>query len=744
MNNLDALFAPRSIGVVGASIKEDSVGGVLFKNLLRGHYSGIVSPINPKYRSVQGVRAYARVSDVEEPPDLGVVCTPPAIVPQVVRELAEAGARAAIVITAGITDDSADGEPSLRAQMLEAARSTGMRLLGPNCVGLLAPWSGLNCSFAHTDALPGHLAFLSQSGGLTTSVLDWAKGQGFGFSSFVSLGDSLDIDAGDLLDYLSNDPQTNAILLYLESVSEARHFLAAARAAARVKPVVVIKAGREAEGARAAASHTGALAGSDEVYDAALGRAGMLRVLEIEELFDAVETLALAEPPRGERVAILTNGGGPAVMATDALIEANGTLAQLSTETIAQLDASLPPTWSRGNPVDIIGDASPDRYATSLRILLDDAGVDSVIVLHVPVALTKGSDVARAVVRVIGGRPPHPQVLSCWLGGPAAEEPRRILQEAGIPSYPTPEQAVRAFQQLTAYQRNQKRLAEAPSYAETPSNRAAAVAIVEGALGDGREWLNERECEALLSAYGIPAVESGLATTPEEATGIADRLGYPVALKLISPDVRHKTDVGGVKLDLASDEELVGAWRDMTDRLSELRPSARVDGFLVQQMARRPEALELIVGVSTDVVFGPVILFGEGGTAVEVIADRAVELPPLNPRLALDMVSRTQVSRRLSGYRNRLAADHEEIGRVLVAVSQLVTELPQVRELDLNPLLADHKGVVVLDVRVRVAEDHRAPGSNLAIPPYNDRSKEALNFHNGADFPQRRDAESGR
>ncbi|MDX1392835.1 MAG: GNAT family N-acetyltransferase [Gemmatimonadota bacterium] len=712
VRNLESLFEPRSIAVLGASNRAGSVGTVLFRNIILGGYRGVVYPVNPKYESVQGVRAYESVRELDPAPELGVVCTPPATVPGLIGELAEVGAKAVVVITAGLT-------PEIEEEALAGARAGGLRMLGPNCVGFLTPGARLNCSFAHTDALPGRLAFLSQSGGLTTAVLDWAKSRDIGFSHFVSLGDSLEVHAGDLLDYLSADPNTTAILLYLESITRARSFLSAARAAARTKFVLVIKSGRESEGARAAASHTGALAGADEVYDAAIGRAGMLRVHEIEELFDAVETLALGERPRGDRVAIVSNGGGPGVMATDALVAAGGTLAGLAPETVASLDEVLPSTWSRANPIDIIGDATGDRYASALEIVLDDPGVDAVILLYSPVALVSGEEVARAVARVLDTRPEQPQVLTSWLGGAAAEPGRRILRDAGLPSYETPEQAARAFVDLVRYGRNQSRLMETPSYlAEDPADRDAACGAIGRAIDDGREWLSEIECREVLRAYGIPVVESRLAGTPEEATRIAGEIGFPVALKVVSPDVLHKSDVGGVTLDLDDDEAVLEAWDDMSARLERLRPGARLEGFLVQQMASRPHARELIVGVTTDPVFGPVILFGQGGIAVEVVADRAVELPPLNSSLAESLIGRTRVSRLLEGYRDRPAADIREVCETLVRVSRLVCEIPQLRELDLNPLLADPDGVLVVDVRIRVEPDDRSPGDHLAIRPY--------------------------
>jgi len=736
IRNLEALLHPRSIAVVGASNREHSVGGVLFRNLLRGGYDGIISPINPKYESVQGVRAHAHVRDLdpEARPELGVVCTPPDVVPLVIDELGEAGARAAVVITAGLRDVAGARGATYETGMLEAARRHGMRILGPNCVGFLAPGAGLNCSFAHTDARPGRLAFLSQSGGLTTAVLDWAGSRGIGFSYFISLGNSLDVDAADLLDFLSADPDTRGILLYLESVGRARAFMSAARAASRTKHVLLIKAGRVREGARAAASHTGALAGSDDVYEAAIGRAGMLRVFEIEEIFDAVETLGLADPPAGGRLVIVSNGGGPAVMATDALVAGGGRLAALADDTHARLDALLPPTWSRANPVDIIGDASAERYGQALDAVLEDPGVDAVLVLHSPVALVSGEAVARAVVEAVAARARSSRVLTCWLGGSGADAGRAIVRSAGLPTYLTPEHAARAFLHLVRYRANQARLMETPTYLVHPrADRRRVRERIEEALAGGREWLSEPESKQVLGAYGVPIVESRVARSPGEALELAAGIGYPVALKVLSPDLVHKSDVGGVALDLDDPEAITRAWGDMSTRLRRLHPDARLDGFLVQRMSRRPRAHELIVGATTDPVFGPVILFGQGGTGVEVIADRAVELPPLNSSLAARLVDRTRVARLLAGYRDRPAADRAAIVETLVSISRLVTDFPHIVELDVNPLLADETGVVALDARIRVRPTDLGAGEQLAIRPYPRELEESLRLPDGRD-----------
>ncbi|MES2562562.1 MAG: acetate--CoA ligase family protein, partial [Pseudomonadota bacterium] len=517
---------------------------------------------------------------------------------------------------------------------LDAARPYLLRVLGPNCVGLLVPGIGLNASFAHTSAIPGRLAMVSQSGALTTAMLDWAKSRGIGFSHFISLGESADVDFGDVIDYLGSDPQTRAILLYIESITSARKFMSATRAASRNKPVIAVKAGRVPAAAQAAASHTGALAGVDDVYDAALCRAGALRVHTTLELFDAAETLARAKPLLGDRLAILTNGGGPGVMAVDALVSGGGRMATLSSATMDRLNALLPATWSHANPVDIIGDAPPERYARGLEALLDDAGVDAVLLIHAPTAIVRSEAIARAC-REIAVRS-NRTVLSCWLGAQAVRGAETVFREAGIPTYGTPEAAVRAFLQLVGYRANQTLLMETPpaSPGAISVDSNAVREVIALALNEGRSLLTEPEARHVIALYGIPVVASGEAESVEECRGVAATLGYPVALKIVSPEISHKSDVGGVALNIRSETELVAAAQAMRRRCAELRPQARLLGYTVQKMVDRGRAHEVIVGIASDAVFGPVLLFGEGGTAVEVIADRAIALPPLNRALA--------------------------------------------------------------------------------------------------------------
>ncbi len=726
IRNFSSLLSPRSVALIGASDKMHSLGATVLHNLLSGGFEGEVFAVNPKHSTLAGRKCYHNVASLPVTPDLAVICTPAVTVPGIVKELGARGTRAAVVLSAGF--GGADGG-ALRQAMQDAARPTLLRVLGPNCVGLLVPAIGLNASFAHTSALPGKVAFVSQSGALVTGVLDWAKSRGIGFSRFISLGDSADIDSGDVLDYLAGDSATQAILMYIEDVRDARKFMSAARAAARSKPVLLVKAGRAPEGAKAAASHSGALAGSDAVFDAAIRRAGMLRVTTTEDLFDAAETLANARPLSGERLAILTNGGGLGVMATDALMAGGGRLAQLSPDSLARLDAALPANWSHANPVDIIGDAPVERYRAALEVLLAERECDAILFIHAPTAIVDSIDIARALAPLVqaGTR----QVFSCWFGGDAVAPARQLFSKAGIPTYDTPEDAVCAFMQIVQYRRNQNLLMQVPPSlpASAVPDRASARAIVDAALAGGRAMLSEPEAKQLLAAYGIAIADTRVAASTAEAQALAREIGFPVALKILSPDITHKSDVGGVALNLDSADAVQAAATAMLQRVQTQVPGARQVGLTVQAMVRRPGAHELIVGVATDRVFGPVILVGHGGVAVEVMDDHAIGLPPLNMVLARDMIAHTRVARLLDGYRGRPPADLDAICRTLVQVSQLVVDLPELIELDINPLLADSGGVIALDARIRLASADGARGrARLAIRPYPAELEQSLTW----------------
>jgi len=732
IRNLDSVFKPRSVAVIGASKTAHSVGAVLSRNLFKSGFEGPVMPVNPKHQAIEGVLAYPDIASLPVTPELAVVATPPETVPQIVAQLGERGTKAAVVITAGLSRKRKGSDSTLKQEMLNAARPHLMRVIGPNCLGILVPKWGLNASFAHMAAQSGRLAFVAQSGAIVTSVIDWASSRGIGFSHLVSLGDMADVDFGDMLDYLANDAGTRAILLYVEAVTEARKFMSAARAAARMKPVVVVKAGRHAAGAKAAASHTGALAGSDIVYDAAFRRAGMLRVTTLEELFDAVATLALTDVPQGERLAILTNGGGVGVMATDSLVDYGGTLAEIGKETTNALNKVLPATWSHGNPVDIIGDAPGQRYADALKALRADKQIDAVLALNCPTAVADSLEAAQAIVDVARTPSPHTAhkqaLLTSWVGDRSAAASRELFVNNGIPTYETPEDAVRAFTHLVNYRRSQRALMETP--ASVPEDYTPDHAVVEeilaGAVEAGREWLTEVEAKQVLDAYGVGVVPTRVATTPREAAAIAADIASPVAVKILSPDITHKSDVGGVALDVAGPAAARTAAEGMLERINTQQPEARIEGFSVQPMVNRPGAYELIIGMTDDAQFGPVILFGQGGVAVEVVKDQALGLPPLNMRLAHETMSRTRIYRQLQGYRGLAPANLDAIAVTMIRVGQLVTDHGRIAELDINPLLADEYGVVALDARIKVHSGGPSGTARLAIRPYPKELEETI------------------
>jgi acetyltransferase len=734
VRNLPFLLHPSSIALIGASTRPGSVGAVIAQNLFHSGFDGPVMPVNPRARSVEGVLAYPDVASLPLVPDLAVICTPPDSIPGLVAELAARGTKAAVVITAGLGQPARTGPGSLRQQMLDAARPHLMRIIGPNCLGIMIPGAGVNASFAHCTPPKGGIAFVTQSGAMVTAVLDWSAPRGIGFSHVVSLGDMADVDFGDMLDYLATDASTHAVLLYIEAVTNARKFMSAARACARLKPIIVIKAGRHAAGARAAASHTGAMAGSDAVYDAAFRRAGILRVRQLQELFDAVVTLSTARPVSGGRLAILTNGGGPGVLAIDALIDAGGIPAELSPATLQALDAVLPATWSRGNPIDIIGDAPGERFGKTLDVLLQDPDNDAVLVLDCPTAIASSTDAARAVIASAANskRP----ILTSWLGEPAAQEARALFAQERIPTYPTPEEAVNGFMHLVRHRHNQDLLIQAPPSIpeEFVPDRDKVRQVIEVALAERRAWLSEAEAKSVLAAYGVPVVETRIASDPDAAGRIADELGGPVALKILSQDLTHKSDIGGVALDLQSGPAVREAAAAMLKRIGLAKPDARLEGFTVQQMVDRDEAQELIVGMVEDRQFGPVILFGQGGTSVEIVNDKALALAPLNMALARELMQGTRVFKLLQGYRGRPAVPVEDIALVLVKISHLVSDHPEILELDINPLLASARGIVALDARIRVAPATQTGPARLAIHPYPRDLEEAITLKDGREI----------
>ncbi|TSE26706.1 Succinate--CoA ligase ADP-forming subunit alpha [Tepidimonas sediminis] len=721
IRNLDALFQPRRVVVVGASDRPGSVGATVWRNL-HGTFQGELFAVNPR-RPALGAPVVATVEELPAPPDLAVICTPPATVPELIGRLGARGCRAAVVITAGL-------DAGLKQAMLQAARPHTLRILGPNCIGMLVPHLGLNASFAHASAAPGNIAFVSQSGALVTAVLDWANDRGIGFSHFVSLGEHADVDFGDMLDYLGSDARTRAILMYVESVTAPRKFMSAARAAARNKPVVLVKAGRSAQGARAACSHTGALAGSDEVFDAAISRAGMLRVHTLHQLFLAAEILARFRDNRSERLLVLTNGGGAGVMAADAAAHMGVELATLHETTVRRLDEVLPGNWSRANPVDIIGDAPAQRYVEALRILREDRD-SAILFVQAPTAIVPSDEIAQALLPMAAERPPR--VLGCWLGSGAVAAARQRFRAAGIPDFATPEEAVRAFSFLRQYHRHQAELLETPPAPPGIGLDLPAIqALVQRVLAEGREWLSEPEAKQLLALAGIPVTPVRcVPPEPEAAAAAAEALGYPVVLKILSPDITHKSDVGGVRLNLHDAAEVRSAASAMLQCVAQRRPGARLEGFAVQPMVQRRHAHELIVGATIDPLFGPVILFGAGGTAVEVLGDRAVALPPLNVALAEALIERTRVARLLRGWRDVPPAHRPSIHAALLAVAQLLADVPEIAELDINPLVVDAQGAVALDARVRVSAHRPGGAAHFAIRPYPQELIEVLPWDGG-------------
>jgi len=716
---LTPLFEPASVAIIGASTRGGSIGAVLIENMLAARYRGTLYAVNPRQTSIRGVPCFPSIDKVPQRVDLAVIATPPETVPQLIAQCGIAGVHAVVVITAGFSETGADGA-RLERELLENARQHRVRVIGPNCLGIMRPELGLNATFARGNALPGSLGLVSQSGALCTAMLDWAVANGIGFSSVVSLGGSRDIDFGEIIDYLVNDPRTEHILLYIEGVRDARRFLSSLRAAARLKPVILMKVGRHPVGSRAAVSHTGAIVGADDVFDAAIHRAGAVRVTTIGQLVAAAQALSAHIRPRGDRLAIITNGGGPGVMAADRAADLGIPLAELSSATIASLQSALPANWSHGNPMDLIGDADAERYRAGLSACLDDENVDGALVMLTPQAMTEPSAVADAVVEAARGR--SKPVLACWMGDASVIDGRRRLARAGIPVFRTPEPAVEMFAHVSSFYRNQRALLQTPgpqALRSAPDLDAARL-IIESVLTDRRSVLNEIESKALLSAFRLPVAKTVVVHSAHEAMLIAGELGYPVALKVDSPDITHKSDAGGVMLNLNSAQAVLGAYQQILDSVTRKQPQARVIGVAVEPMVVRRNGRELMVGVIRDPVFGPAIAFGAGGVAIEVHKDRAVALPPLNSFLVTEMIRGTRVSKLLGPFRKMPAVNLHALEEVLLRVSELVCELPWIEELDINPLIVDESGAIVADARIVVGQHAPVRGryGHMAIHPY--------------------------
>ena len=725
-NPLDVIFSPRSVALIGATEREGSVGRTILWNLMTNSFGGTIFPINPKRSSIMGIKAYASIGEVPEKVDLAIIVTPARTVPGLIRECVEAGVKGAIVISAGFKEIGPEGV-KLEQEILTEARRGNMRIIGPNCLGVMNPISGLNATFASAMARPGSVGFISQSGALLTSILDWSFRENVGFSSFVSIGSMLDVDWGDLIYYLGDDPRTKSIVIYMESIGNARSFLSAARDVALTKPIIVIKPGRTEAAAQAAASHTGSLTGSDEVLAAAFRRSGVLRVDSIDDLFNMAEVLAKQPRPRGPRLTIVTNAGGPGVLATDSLITNRGELTELSEKTMQELNEFLPPHWSHNNPVDILGDADAERYAKSIQIAANDENSDGLLVILTPQAMTDPTQTAQELKKLYG-RPPQYQygkpVLASWMGGADIASGEAILNQANIPTFAFPDTAARVFQYMWRYQKRLESLYETPFLPEETEESAQKINNITKMLADvrasGRTILTEYESKQVLSSYDIPTVETRLAQTADEAVQIAEEIGYPVVLKLNSETITHKTDVGGVRLDLATASEVRHAYNTMEQSVTEKYSAEDFLGVTVQPMLHLSDGYELIIGASPDPQFGPVLLFGTGGTLVEVFKDRALGLPPLTTTLARRMMERTKIYKALQGVRGRDPVDLAALEALLVRFGQLVADQRWIKEIDINPLFASSDDLIALDARVvlyepEVTEDELP---QLAIRPY--------------------------
>ncbi len=722
IHKLNNIFNPQRIALIGVTTNPNSVSGKVLINLVSGGFRGVVYPVNPDNEAVMGIPCYPDIQSLPKVPELAIICTAAEKVPLVVRECGESGIRGIIIMSAGFREIGEEGK-KLEDEIKAIIRNyEGMRIIGPNCLGIIVPGLKLNASFAADMPKPGNIAFISQSGALCTSVLDWAIEGKIGFSQFVSIGNSIDVEFGDLIDYFGEDENTHCIILYIESIGNPRKFMTAARAFARKKPIIVYKAGRFPESAQVAASHTGAMASEDAVYDAAFQRAGLARVYEIGDIFSVAELIGRSRFPQGPRLGIVTNAGGPGVMATDALIAANGHLAELSGETMALLNENLPQFWSHGNPVDVLGDARAKRIAKATQIVLNDKGVDAVLVILTPQAMTNPNATAKEISALVAGT--KKPILAAWLGGQSMHEADDILVESGIPSYKTPEQAIRAFMTMVAYNRNLATLYETPKDIPVEFNldrqqlREAFTRMTEGEAS----ILPENISKGMLENFGISTTRPFLASTAEEAIEISARIGYPVVLKIQSPDITHKSDAGGVQLNLGTDKMVRAAWERIMESVKAKYPEARIDGITVQKMVSPKDAVEMILGIKKDSVFGTVLMVGMGGITAELFGDKALGFPPLNERLARHMIESLKIYPLLEGYRGAPPKNIDKLIQVLIRLSYLAADYPEITELDINPLLVTPDDAVALDARIVVDRNIKwrkeDPWSHLALHPY--------------------------
>lgn len=744
---LSPLFTPTSVAVVGATERSGALGQFVFLNMRAAGFKGSIYPVNPKHTSIFDAKCYPAITALPETPDLIVVTTPAETVTKILVDAGEKGVHHAIVLSAGFSEMGETGH-ARAAEVEVVLKRYGMRVLGPNCIGAMRPSIGFNATFSNTQARPGSIALVSQSGAVCTAILDWAATTEIGFSSVVSLGGALDLDFGEVLDFLIHDTETKSILLYVEGIRNARSFISALRAATRIKPVIVMKAGRDATGTKAVASHTGALTGNDAVFDAALTRSGAIRVRTSAQLFAAARIFTaegIAHTVSDERLAIITNGGGPGVVAADCAADNGLQLAQLSLATLAALGRTLPAHWSRGNPIDLIGDATPDRFSVAVAAVAADANVDAVLVLFCPQATTTGEVAALATINAVNkAKSEHSKpIFTAWLGGASVQKARALFDSARIPNFLTPENAVEAFSYLAKFHQHQQLLLDAVSASQVMGLEESAEAVKKAemvraeALSDGRTLLYENEAKRILAAFGLPVFLGTMATTRENAQAAAKALGYPVVMKIQSPDITHKSDVGGVRLNLMNSRQVGNAFDDMLEHICNVRPDAALDGVNIQPMLKFADAREVLVGLSHDAVFGPVITFGAGGVAVEAIRDTAVALPPLNNQIAANLIHATRVNRILGTYRNVSAIDEKAIVDILMRVSAIACLLPWVREMDLNPVLAHPLGAAVADARIVIDPDSenvqtKTRYEHMAIHPYPMELERRLKLKDGA------------
>lgn len=701
-NTLDKLFKPKSVAVIGASNRETAVGSVVMRNLISGDFKGDIFPVNPKGEIIHGIQSFKSINDLPYAPDLAILTIKPEFCPESIEMLAAKGNKFAIVIAAGLEGRNEGDELSWQERCLNTAKANGMRIIGPNCLGILSPHYNLNGSFSCSPALKGRIAFLSQSGALCVSVLDWAKPQGIGFSKFISIGNTADLDFDDLLAYVADDEDTNAIFMYIESVKHKEKFMQAALAASKKKPVFAIKSGRVPEGAAAAASHTGALAGKDNVYDAAFERAGIIRLEDLEDMYSAIQFLEYRNSVKDENVTILTNGGGPGVLAVDSLIKAGGHLTKLSDETKKKLDEVLPSTWSHSNPVDIIGDAPGDRYAAALKVLLEAPEVGEILAMYVPTGITSGAEVAEKVLQVEAEHKSG-RIFGCWVGGEVVAPGIKMFNEqAKLPCFVSGERGVKGFMYLCDFYNLRKKRDEIDGIPAKvlPCDKDTVRSVFDKVFERGATTLTEVEAKRVFEAYNIPVVATKIAKTPDEAKKLADKMQMPVALKILSDDISHKSDAGGVILNIGSADDVKNEAKNMLNRIKKNFPQARIDGFTVQQMVKLHNPHEIIVGVSSDNIFGRTLMVGQGGTAVEIIKDTAIAMTPLNKEQAMDAIKSTKVYNLLKGYRDRPAANIDGLAQTMVQISQLVSDFPELKELDANPMFVDENSVIAVDARI--------------------------------------------